>query len=282
MLTRVLEGIQQAPPALVFGASAAVAAAIGFVDFLIGQELSLSLFYLVPVAFVAWFLGRGPGALMIILAGASSLLAEVLSVPGPTHPASPFWNLLMQIGVLWAVLYLVLALKRELHREATLSRTDPLTGLLNARGFYEVAERELARAKRYPSTTTIAYFDLDNFKLVNDRFGHRVGDELLVTVAESMNINLRRSDAPARIGGDEFIILMPHTDEMQAKSAVAKLRERLLRTMRRRQWPVTISVGVLSFDTPPSSVAALVSRVDALMYEIKKANKDAVKFEVQA
>ena len=60
MLTRVLEGIQQASPALVFGAGAAVAAAIGFVDFLIGQELSLSLFYLVPVAFVAWFLGRGP------------------------------------------------------------------------------------------------------------------------------------------------------------------------------------------------------------------------------
>lgn len=267
------------PKAALFLGAATLVALIALLDYLAGSALSLSLFYLAPVSLTAWLLGRGPSALMILLAASLATLADVTATSEPLHPATPYWNLLMHIGISWAFVYLLLRLKRDLAQEAALSRTDALTGLANPRAFYETAERELERMRRYGGVTTVVYLDLDNFKLVNDRFGHRVGDELLRSVAQIMGTTLRKTDTAARLGGDEFALLLPHTDAQQGRAAIAKLRERLLAAMRKRQWPVTFSIGVLSFATPPETVAQLLSRVDALMYRVKRSSKDAVSYQ---
>ena len=114
------------------------------------------------------------------------------------------WNLLIRLGFLYAFTYLLLTLKKGLEREAALSRTDPLTGAANVRAFYEIAQRELERTGRYSGATTVVYLDLDNFKAVNDRFGHQVGNDLLQLVVRTLQRNVRVTDTVTRMGGDEF------------------------------------------------------------------------------
>ncbi len=122
--------------------------------------------------------------------------------------------------------------------------------------------------------------DLDGFKEVNDRLGHEEGDRLLQSVAESLLRCTRSSDAVARIGGDEFVVLLLETGEEAAFSAVQKFHQEILQVMRERQWPVTLSVGALTFREPPASVDEMVRSADHLMYSAKKSGKNSIKFKL--
>ena len=259
-----------------FLASLVFISLVALLDARISQELSLSLFYLLPVFLTAWYLGRAAGVGIILLTAGLWTLSDFLSTTSSL--LALLWNLLVRIGLLYAFTALLLRLKGGLEREAELSRTDPLTGAANVRAFYETAQRELERSERYGSVTTVVYFDLDNFKAVNDRFGHHIGDELLQSVVRTVQRNVRATDTVTRMGGDEFLVLMPETNQRQAESAVRKLRTLLLGEMRSRRWPVTFSVGVYTFHEPPGDVAAVIQRVDALMYEVKHSTKDGIRF----
>ena len=105
-----------------------------------------------------------------------------------------------------------------------MARIDFLTGVLNSRAFYQIATAEIQRSGRYGHPLTLAYIDLDNFKTVNDEFGHSTGDELLKTVARTFSDNLRSSDYVARLGGDEFAILMTETSAQAALNVVARIQ----------------------------------------------------------
>ena len=249
---------------------------VALFDARISQDLSLSLFYLLPVFLTAWYLGRAAGVIIILLTAGLWTLSDLTS--SASTSLALLWNLLIRLGLLYAFTYLLLTLKGGLEREAALSRTDPLTGAANARAFYEIAQRELERSERYESVTTVVYFDLDNFKSVNDRFGHPVGDELLQSVVRTLQRNVRATDTVTRMGGDEFVILMPETDQRQARSAVTKLRALLLSAMQTRRWPVTFSIGVYTFHEPPEDVSILIQRVDELMYTVKNSTKDDVNY----
>ncbi len=272
----MLEFLKNQPKANLFLISLAAISAIALLDAQIAQDLSFSLFYLLPVFLTAWYLGRAVGVLTILLTAGLWTLSDFMS--HVSTPLALLWNLLVRLGLLYAFTYLLLTLKGGLEREAALSRTDPLTGAANARAFYEVLQRELERSERYESVTTVVYFDLDNFKAVNDRFGHQVGDELLQSVVRTLQRNVRAVDTVTRMGGDEFVILMPETDQRQAKSAVTKLRTLLLNEMQAQRWPVTFSIGVYTFHEPPEDASSVIQRVDALMYEVKHSTKDGVNF----
>jgi diguanylate cyclase (GGDEF)-like protein len=114
----------------------------------------------------------------------------------------------MDCGMFLVVVVVLSSLRGAWEREKIHARTDSLTGVSNARAFFEVAAVELARARRYQRPFTIAYLDLDNFKQVNDRFGHEVGDDLLQIVARTLREGSRASDFVARMGGDEFVVLL--------------------------------------------------------------------------
>ena len=276
MRSALLERLKTQRKLNLFFISLAFVALTALFDTRISQELSFSLFYLLPVFLTAWYLGRPAGAAIVLLTAGLWTLSDYLS-----HAATPLvllWNLLIRIGLLYAFTYLLLTLKKGLEREAELSRTDPLTGAANVRAFYETAQRELERSERYKSVTTIVYFDLDNFKAVNDRFGHRVGDELLRSVVHTLKRNVRATDTVTRMGGDEFVILMPETDQRQAKSAVTKLRTLLLSEMQARRWSVTFSIGVYTYHEPPGDVSVVIQRVDELMYEVKHSTKNGINF----
>lgn len=168
-------------------------------------------------------------------------------------------------------------LREELSREKELATTDSLTGAANLRHFKTELVYEIERSARHGRIFTVAYLDLDNFKEVNDSLGHAEGDKLLNAIVGVAYNRLRKTDLMARIGGDEFAILLPETDATTMRSPVSDLLNEMKQTMERNGWPVTISCGVVAFRTPPPSADEAISSVDKLMYEVKASGKNGVR-----
>ena len=185
-------------------------------------------------------------------------------------PSVRLWNGVVRFCFLALASSLVSKLQAGIRRERRLARTDPLTGAANGRTFYETAQAEANRAGRTFSPLTLAYFDLDNFKPLNDQLGHSVGDAALRFVVETTQLHLRTSDLLARLGGDEFALLLPETGAEGATDVLARLQERLEREIARKGWPVTLSVGAVTFLRPPPDVDLMIRRVDGLMYAAKR------------
>ena len=269
-------------PHLVLVAGALIAG-FGIVDYLTGPELAFSIFYLLPIMLVAWWVDRRT-AVFISIAGATAwLLADVLSrtwyVPPPS-PWIPYWNAVVRLGFFLIITYIFSELRQSTDREAEWARTDYLTQVANSRSFYEQAGAEFSRARRFNRPLTIAYLDIDNFKYINDELGHEAGDLLLKNVAETIRSSIRIIDRPARVGGDEFVVLFPETGPDSVKSVIDRIQNGLRNSVQGNRWPVTFSMGVLTCVKIPDSVETMVARADRLMYSVKAAGKDGVKYEV--
>jgi diguanylate cyclase (GGDEF)-like protein len=170
-------------------------------------------------------------------------------------------------------------LRLALENEAELARLDPLTRLANRRAFFELLEAERSRTIRYGRPLTLVYLDLDAFKQVNDSMGHAVGDELLKTVANTLRTSLRASDTVARVGGDEFSLLLPESGLGTAEVVLRKLQSRLLTAMHEQHWPVTFSMGAVTFLRLPESCDEMLHAADQLMYEVKTHGKNGIAVE---
>ena len=184
---------------------------IGIIDHLTGYELSLSLFYLIPIFFVSWKVGRLIGIPVAILSAFTWTVADLLAGKPYQYPFVPYWNFLVRTGLFTAIVWVLEKLRTTLRRERIFARKDFVTQIANWQFFSEIAVRELAKSRRYSRPLSIAYIDLDNFKLVNDSLGHQVGNEVLRSTARVIEDNIRSIDLVARLGGDEFIILFPET-----------------------------------------------------------------------
>lgn len=165
-------------------------------------------------------------------------------------------------------------------QEKAFSRIDFLTGIQNRRYFIELVNMEINRARRYESPFTLVCIDLDNFKTVNDCFGHSTGDILLRLVARTIRENIRVTDTVARLGGDEFAILLPETVRNVDEVILQKVQKINLDIMRRHGWPVTLSIGVATFTSPPSTVDETLRISDQLMYTAKTNGKNNIRYEV--
>lgn len=167
-------------------------------------------------------------------------------------------------------------LEASLQQQERLARTDPLTGLWNRRALEDAIEREQARLKRGGAPFTVVYLDLDGFKPVNDRDGHAFGDRLLVETANAISSFFREMDFVARVGGDEFAILVPDSEAAAMASRLDQLRQRLRAVMRAHGVGVTVSIGALNCRTHCASVGLCLHGADTLMYEAKQTTRDAV------
>ena len=139
---------------------------------------------------------------------------------------------------------------------------------------------EINRARRYKHPFTMVWIDLDNFKRVNDCFGHTTGDTLLRLVARTIQENIRATDTLARLGGDEFAILLPETGRDVAEVIMQKVQKINLDIMREHGWPVTLSIGVVTFTSSPSTVDETLRIADRLMYAAKNNGKNGVQYQV--
>ena len=252
--------------------------AVGSVDYLTGNEVGLSLFYVLPISLVGWFTDRRFGLLASLASASVWLIADTANGNPYSHPLIPVWNTLIRFAFFVIITLLLSRLKSALQRESELARLDYLTGAVNNRFFYELLQMELDRLERYRHPFTLAYIDLDNFKHINDRFGHLTGDHVLRAVADSVRKHSRKTDIFARMGGDEFVLLLPETNQKTARIILSKIREGLLLDMQRNNCPVTFSIGVLTCHDSSPSPQALIQRADELMYAVKQDNKDSIRY----
>jgi diguanylate cyclase (GGDEF)-like protein len=252
---------------------------LGLIDFLTGYEISFAFFYLIPVAMLAWFANKNIALLSAFISAITWQLVNRGAGEQFSNELIPIWNTLTRLGFFVIVAVLLLKLKTLLDHESKLARTDDLTGAENSRSFYETAELEMSRSRRYGRNLTVCYFDADNFKQINDTLGHQVGSELLIRVVKIIKENLRSTDIIGRLGGDEFALLLPETNQEQARVVISKIREKIQAEMNKENWAVTFSMGVLTCIKVPETVDELISVADSLMYEVKKSGKNSVKYE---
>ncbi len=262
-------------------------AVIGWFDYVAGPHVSLSLLYLIPIFAVAW---SGKQRDAIVCAFTAALFAFLGDTPW--DPASGVgamaWDSFTRLVIFLAEAVLVArvrldrqilaALNEELafayDRESKLARTDALTGLPNFRAFVEVIERESARAVREGSHLCVLYVDLDNFKTVNDGYGHATGDTVLQRVGAALRSSVRSGDVVARIGGDEFIILLWHAAREDADEIAARIRrcmDDIALEYPRAQ--LGASIGVRFFERTPANPEDVVRLSDSAMYDEKSRHK---------
>lgn len=269
----------------VSGAAAATIVALGLtllfacLDYAGGRELNIEPIYLLPVCVAAWYGGAIPAATIAAVSATAWQVANEAAGLVYTQPTLRLTNMAMQLGFGTLVGLLVCYLKQRFLLIEWSSRHDALTGLPNARAFYERAEEELARARRYGKPLTAAYIDLDNFKQLNDLHGHRAGDAALRMVAVLLRRTARASDVTARLGGDEFVVLMPETDADGAHAVLERLRSELERSLATCSDLVSASIGAVSFVELPDTVEQLLGAADERMYAVKRAGKNLVRVD---
>jgi diguanylate cyclase (GGDEF)-like protein len=263
-------------------AGAAAFVVIGISDWLTTYELSLNPFYLVVVIFITWRSGWHWG-IAFAVASISNQVGIGLVTGHPFSKSAYFavanFNKLFSALV---VIALLARLKVVHEREKNHARFDFLTGALNYKGFNESLKHELARQRRVGQSFSVAYLDCDDFKGMNDRFGHQAGDQLLIEVVRALRNHLRETDAVARLGGDEFAILLPDTDARNVRAIIDRLHADLAAAFGLGRHPVTLSIGVATFQAAPQSEQDVLAVADRLMYQAKARGKNSVIYETSS
>lgn len=259
----------------------AVIGVIGWLDFITGPDIAFSIFYLLPIAACGWRLGFAPALAGAIAASVAWFLADYAHRPWSHVPVS-VWNASTRLLVFVSTGALLSTLRRDRDRLASLleqatqqALVDGLTGLPNSRALRGAIEE---RRRASSGQVCVAYIDLDNFKRVNDLYGHSVGDEVLRKVAQAMRTTLRSEDLVARVGGDEFVILFGNVADGAEAEAIANR--------------VIAGIGVVGTGFPEAMLGAsvglallpvgsldqLIQFADSGMYDAKLAGKGAVRW----
>ena len=234
----------------------------------------LVFFYLWVFLYSAYFFSAGEMALQMALVGVLYLALLVGRRPPGGAPA--WW--LVGVGTLVVAALLVRRMRERLRGLiASLydaARTDPLTRLTNRRGHRETLDLELERARRGCTPLVLVVGDLDHFKEVNDRCGHQVGDVALQRAAAVLGEGKRRLDSIARVGGEEFALVLPTTSAAEAFGVAERLRSRLRAEFSKDAVPLTVSFGVAAFPEHGQTAGALIRTADEALYAAKGAGRD--------
>jgi diguanylate cyclase (GGDEF)-like protein len=253
--------------------------------------LGLALLCILPVAVASWWLGRLPAALAALCATGGRFLGDLASPLGPGQLAIAGWNAFSLLAILaFAAISLELVRRHRDHREVlyaelgellaraeSLARTDSLTGLANSRAFIERLALDLPRLERSGAAVCLVYLDLDNFKEVNDCYGHSAGDELLRRIALVIRDTVRKGDLPARLGGDEFAVALWEISDDAAIAVAQRLLHQI--GLLGREYPkahLGVSIGIAHLADVPASPDEAVRQADEALYAAKTAGKGRV------
>lgn len=236
--------------------------------------------YLLPVGFVAWACGLKIGSVVGFVAVAVEVSVSFVSMGGRHSPDVLMTVFALELATTTACCFLLAKLRYSLELERSLSRTDALTGTQNSRSFWEVMEVEIERMKRDSRPLTVMFIDVDNFKKVNDSLGHKEGDRILKCIGQALMGITRSIDAVARIGGDEFAVLLPGADQDAGKLVAERLKTTMNKLNCDASRLATLSIGLATFKTPPDTTETLLHAADLLMYEAKSAGKDRLSSRV--
>jgi len=255
---------------------------LGFFDYLVGPEISTSIFYFIPVILVSYREERTSGIIIALVSALVWLISDYMSGHEHSSFVIALWNSIMRLAIFLLIATMFHNLWLRSSHFQRLANFDELTSILNRRGFLARVQDELMRARRFNRSFSIAFIDLDNFKTVNDSLGHKVGDELLRQVALTIQTSIRAVDFVGRLGGDEFAILYVETSQDQAKEAFEKCHHELNQRMADYSWPVTFSVGVVTFHSFKLTIVELLDHADKWMYEVKRQGKNRAIYKMDS
>lgn len=242
-------------------------------------------FLCVPVlVWAAFSLGRREAALAI-------LLLSMIGIVGTLFHHGPFVRDTPNESLMWLLIFMsvfgvmtmaLAALASEYQVAETQLRalvvTDPLTGLPNYRRLVEVLQAEILRADRIERPFSVVFFDMDGLKQINDEFGHLAGSRAVCRLADTLRESCRATDTSARFGGDEFVVVLPDTDETGARHVVRRVSERLAKDNDKPQ--LSVSAGVAVYPRDGSTPATLLSSADRVLYKVKGEKSDGRKADV--
>lgn len=261
-------------------ASVLLVGILGALDYLTANEFSFYLFYLLPVCLITWYVHLSTGVIFAVLSTGTWLVADLYSGDEYSNTLILFSNTVIRFGFFIIAAYLVWKLRKSQETVEALARLDYVTEAFNSRYFHELLGVELSRSLRYGLSFTLVYLDLDNFKLVNDRFGHDVGDSLIKFIAEGLRSQLRNSDVLARLGGDEFAILFPETGQEEAEAVMSKVSNYIKDRLSEKYSFITFSAGAVTFMSTPNSTEETIKIADQLMYSVKNSTKNGIRYSL--
>jgi diguanylate cyclase (GGDEF)-like protein len=245
-------------------------ALISGLDYATGLDYTFSLFYYIVVALGALLLGRWLG---FVTSALTVILWTAVSLANGMHYGQIgglVWAIVTRVTTLVLLVSLVTTLQDLAFELGHLAQRDPLTHVLNRRTFVEILDREVRKANRYDRPLTLAYFDIDDFKEINDRRGHQGGDGVLKALVSTIQDRIRPEDALARFGGDEFVLLLPDLSFQDAQTALGRIFGGLPAEL---PGGASVSVGAMTFFPVSGDLDALVHRVDQVLYEVKRSGK---------
>ncbi|HQR74086.1 MAG: hypothetical protein B7X69_03150, partial [Sulfurovum sp. 39-42-12] len=245
--------------------------------------------YIFGVALYAWIKGNS-SARFFLLGATSGLVGTVITVAAVIGliPFMRFTYKANDFGIFIDAVLLSIALadrmrmtqERKIIAEKQ-AKTDALTGLYNRRAYYEISELEYKKVLRYHRILSVVMFDVDEFKHINDTYGHSAGDTVLQSVATLTKETIRDYDYAFRMGGDEFLLLLPETNEKQAAVLCERLREKIekqkITDSRGNTFFVTASFGVVEYTQRETCMESVVKRADEALYLAKKSGRNNVK-----
>ncbi|MCB1189047.1 MAG: GGDEF domain-containing protein [Leptospiraceae bacterium] len=254
---------------------------LGYIDLYTGYEFSFSIFYLIPITFTVLYADFRFSIVISIISAAFWLFADIYSGHKYQNTIYPVWNTFMRLGYFLLHSFFLskfLILYKITKQNASI---DLLTNAVNSRFFHELLNQELKKSQRNKRPFTLIYMDLDNFKSVNDTYGHLAGDSLLKLISSLIIKNVRTSDIFARLGGDEFALFLPETGFEESKQIIKRLKQIADMEFSKNNWNVSLSIGAVTFKTFNLSVEEMILQTDNLMYKVKKKGKNNIEHNLR-
>lgn len=279
-LVRLLWTINHASFPVILAMAVLLSVAVALLDMVFGFAHGLNILYVIPVVLASW---RGRfvfGQVTAFLVAGGMTFTRMVAGVVHQDPGDTAAYFIPIAAYLCLVSYLVVVICRILFYEQRSSHTDPLTGLANWRLLIEEYRAEVARSRRYQRPLSVVYLDVDDFKAVNDLHGHSAGDEVLKSLAELLVSNTRTIDTVARVGGDEFALMLPETGEAGVRAMLERMHKRIGDSLVCAGKPVGISMGAAVFMDPPDNIEILLKAADRQLSLVKEAGKNAVKVAV--
>lgn len=245
----------------------------GMIDLATGYEYSFSVFYLIPVSIAAWYDNKYITMLTIILSALTWLYADYSAGHHYSNSIIPYWNACARLGFFSVVAFLLFKIKRSLSEMTLMAMKDSLTLLNNTRAFnieYQMLKR---RHSKKDQTLAVGIIDLDGFKSVNDTYGHSKGDDVLVEFAHVLKETTCMNDVVARMGGDEFVVILQDTNSQGIEDYAKRLRNKFLLSGLKQQYGVDFSMGIQVYAELPDNLDEATHQADQLMYQSKARGK---------